>query len=954
MSKAEYQALKARLRHECSQRRIRLEEFMKTFDVHKTKKVTTDQFARALDASGVRLSRAEVDLLLLKYRVPETPRLVDYRRFCDLIDKSCTAKDLEKKFKTKLSLETVRPTQAGAFTKQLPSSDTEVAALRSITEQLARAVRIKGVVLKDVFHDFDKSNSGFVTQARFTRDLFGILGDVDPSALRVLLKVYGAGLDVNYKLLHHDLTDGVFPAYSNNGVTASPRAKRRVGNQYGITEADAIEGPLREIAARDRIRVKNFFTDYDRMRSGKCTEAQFMRAVKVCFGALTQSDLDVLVAKYSCGIVDVSHERKVDYIAFCKSISLGDTPDELENNDDDDREAHSVSVDVPTLPSAACSRGLRGALSEVELADWHALMRRLSFSVTTRRIALKPAFTDFDRGKTECVTCEQFARVLALFNLHITSPAEKHVVLKRYASTRLNSAPLAQLAFDNKAFLNYKTFCLDLDAYESTQRPASSGGDPIKHGGVPKVTDDAPSEANVQRTLPMLLRYIKQKAKRDRLRVEEYFRDFDRLRKGKITRAQYGGGLHAAGFILSPVDLDLLASAFPYHEEVDVEGASMVAWTRFVDEVEAVFTVKGLEREPTKDISHAIEAAEQADAITDTALSARDEAIVMASLQTMLSRMLTKRLDIKPSFEDFDVANQGFISHTKFERVLSVFQLLPADAPTCRALCIKFSERGNAPMPGVSSTCDVNYRAFLHGLSQLQGGAGRVPGAREYRLLLAAGSNMDGNAAAALRRSKATPHAVRLPSLLKDLRLQVDAKRIRIKQFFAESDRLRTGDITVAKFHTAINRCGLVVNADDVHTLNAAFASASRPDQIDYRTFLQAIESTAHTEDCRDEVPAPDRSPALDALLGRIRTAVEFRRLNMKPYFEDYDHNFLMHVTTTQFAAVLNLMRIELSPAETSLLTHAYAVHHGRQVNPDVHYLRFLEAVDPVYGPAVQ
>ncbi|KDO20701.1 hypothetical protein SPRG_13913 [Saprolegnia parasitica CBS 223.65] len=950
MSKAEYRALKARLRHECSQRRIRLEEFMKTFDVHKTKKVTTDQFARALDASGVRLSRAEVELLLQKYRVPDAPRLVDYRRFCDLIDKSCTAKDLEKKFKTKLSLETVRPTQTGAFTKQLPTSESEVAALRSITEQLARAVRIKGIVLKDVFHDFDKNNSGFVTQARFTRDLFGILGDVDPSELRVLIKVYGAGLDVNYKLLHHDLTDGVFPAYSNNGVNASPRAKRRGGNQYGCTEADAIEGPLREIAARDRIRVKNFFTDYDRMRSGKCTEAQFMRAVKVCFGALTQSDLDVLVAKYAVGIVDVSHERKVDYIAFCKSITLGETHDEaneLENNDDD---RDSLSVDVPTLPSAACSRGVRGVLSDTELVDWHALMRRLSFSVTTRRIALKPAFTDFDRGKTECVTCEQFARVLALFNLHVVSPAEKHVVLKRYASTRLNSAPVAQLAFDNKAFVNYKTFCLDLDGYdESMQRPASS--EPVKRGGMPKVTDDAPSEANVQRTLPMLLRYIKQKAKRDRLRVEEYFRDFDRLRKGKITRAQYGGGLHAAGFILSPEDLDLLASAFPYQNEVDVEGASMVAWTRFVDEVEAVFTVKGLEREPTKDIPHAIEAAEQVDAITDTALSARDEAIVMASLQTMLSRMLNKRLDIKPSFEDFDLANQGFISHTKFERVLSVFQLLPADAPTCRALCIKFSERGNAPMPGVSSTCDVNYRAFLHALSQLQGGATRVPGAREYRLQLAAGSHMDGNAAAALRRSKVTPHAVRLPSLLKDLRLQVDAKRVRIKQFFAESDRLRTGDITVAKFHTAINRCGLVVNADDVHTLNAAFASTSRPDQIDYRAFLQAIEATSHTEDCRDEVPAPERSPALDALLSRIRTAVEFRRLNMKPYFEDYDHNFLMHVTKTQFAAVLNLMRIELSPAETSLLTSAFAVHHGRQVNPDVHYLRFLEAVDPVYGP---
>ena len=46
-----------------------------------------------------------------------------------------------------------------------------------------------------------------------------------------------------------------------------------------------------------------------------------------------------------------------------------------------------------------------------QIRDWQALLSRMSFSVKTRRIALKPAFCDFDKGKTECVTCEQFARV---------------------------------------------------------------------------------------------------------------------------------------------------------------------------------------------------------------------------------------------------------------------------------------------------------------------------------------------------------------------------------------------------------------------------------------------------------------------------------------------------------------------------------------------------------------
>jgi hypothetical protein len=67
---------------------------------------------------------------------------------------------------------------------------------------------------------------------------------------------------------HRPSSSDNFPPLLNNQVSSE-------------AAADAIEGPLRDIVARDRIRIKNFFADYDHMRSGKCTEAQFMRALKV-------------------------------------------------------------------------------------------------------------------------------------------------------------------------------------------------------------------------------------------------------------------------------------------------------------------------------------------------------------------------------------------------------------------------------------------------------------------------------------------------------------------------------------------------------------------------------------------------------------------------------------------------------------------------------------------------
>ncbi|CAK4689583.1 hypothetical protein LEN26_016013 [Aphanomyces euteiches] len=934
-SKAEYRLVKAKLRNACSQRRIRLEEFMKTFDVHKTKKISVEQFVRAIDASGVRLVKSEVDLLIAKYRLADDPRSVDYRRCCDLIDKPCTMKNAEKHLKPQKASSSLKSPKG----IDNSNADVDAEALRSVKDRLATAMRVMGIVLKDVFHDFDKNNSGYVTKTRFIRDLNSILGDVPPQDVDALVKTYGQGLDVNYKQLHYDLAAPLPTSPDNN----SPRPRRRISSQNNGSDIEAIEGPMRDIVARDRIRVKNFFTDYDRLRCGKCTEGQFMRAVKVCFGALTEKDLALLVQTYGCEAIDASNERKVDYIAFCKSVS---SILHQEDGDNTDARIH-LKVDVPIVPTAQCTRETRGELNDNEATCWNALMTRLGRTVATRRILLKPLFCDFDRGKTECVTCDQFARVLAMYNMFLHTADEKLVLLKRYASTRLNTLPASQLAFDNKSFVNYKTFCLDLDDFSNNNHHSNNTSNQeaattVVSPGNRKIDQEL---EETQRTLPMVLRYLKQKAKRDRIRIDEYFRDFDRLRKGKITRSQFASGLNTAGYVLSKSDLDLLADEFQF-DDVDIEGHSMVAWCRFADEIDSVFTVKGLERDPTH---LRMDNSESSNFTSDSTLSAADEAVVLATLREMAVKIQQQRLDIKPPFEDFDPANQGFVSASKFERVLSVVNLYPPQASTVRLLMIKFSERGNAPNVGATSACDVNYRAFLSALSAIQNSQDTtsLPGAREFRARVAQNSN-DALLVEHGRRINKPPHAVGLESLLKDIRLQVDTKRIRIKQFFAESDRLRSGEISVAKFHTAINRSGLHIDANDILTLNEAYKS--KADQINYRAFLAAIESTAHVEDCRENIPVVARSEALEALLDRIRNIVFVKRLHMKPYFEDYDRNSLLHVTKTQFASVLDMMQLGCSPAEISMLTALYCVRHGRENNPDVNYLRFIQDIDEGYA----
>jgi hypothetical protein len=72
------------------------------------------------------------------------------------------------------------------------------------------------------------------------------------------------------------------------------------------------------------------------------------------------------------------------------------------------------------------------------------------------------------------------------------------------------------------------------------------------------------------------------------------------------------------------------------------------------------------------------------------------------------------------------------------------------------------------------------------------------------------------------------------------------------------------------------------------------------------------------------------------------------KRLHPKPYFQDFDHANNCRVTTTQFAAVLNMMQIALSSYEVDLLIEAFRVRVGRKVTQDVNYKRFVMRVDSV------
>ncbi|GLD95923.1 hypothetical protein PINS_up004601 [Pythium insidiosum] len=557
-SSHEFRSVKAKVRVLCKQRRIRLEEFMKTFDVHHVKKIKVEQFKRALDVSGLQLSTDEMNVIIDKYRFADAPAFVDYRRFCDLIDKAFTVKGLEAKPELRGSIHSNLPTSLPLGKRELTEKEQEV--LTSAKQKLAVAIRDKGIVLKDVFHDFDRSNAGKVTKAQFVRDLLDFVS-LSSGEVEALINAYGTDLDVNYRALHYDITPvgpgkATFggPIDSNESPLAkSPDRPRRLSAppspRSELNAVQELEAELSETLVRDRIRTKNFFIDFDPLRTEKCTEAQFRRCVKLCFPRVTEHDLDMLVRKYRAPDSDVS---KVFYMKFCNYIEgKSNNPSSNDNNSSDDVLSQLTTALRGSSVQPSCSRDVRGSLTETEFEVYRATMERLSSFCTQRRVLVKPLFQDFDKGRREHITVEQFIRVMTMLKLTLSNSNEQRVLLKRYASPH------------GERFVNYVTFCHDIESWgDNNSRPSSSssnGGSArssiaseiLSPTRIQSETFETTAAATHTRSVPMLMRYIKQVIKRDRIRLEEYYRDFDKLRHGKITNPQFAAGLNASGLVMS-------------------------------------------------------------------------------------------------------------------------------------------------------------------------------------------------------------------------------------------------------------------------------------------------------------------------------------------------------------------------------------------------------------------
>mmetsp|Transcript_2324 Transcript_2324/g.3335 ORF Transcript_2324/g.3335 Transcript_2324/m.3335 type:complete len:423 (-) Transcript_2324:34-1302(-) len=202
-----------------------------------------------------------------------------------------------------------------------------------------------------------------------------------------------------------------------------------------------------------------------------------------------------------------------------------------------------------------------------------------------------------------------------------------------------------------------------------------------------------------------LMDRIKAHVKKYRVDVKDIYRDFDRLRSGKITKAKFFTGLELCNIKLSPSDLKMLENRFE-----DEELADKINVGRFIDEVDQVFVVKNLHRNPTAE-------AKTYEVKTKPFTLGVLPTEQMHTLNILMEQvaMLTQknRVKMRRFFKDNDNGVKGRVKQSEFRSILALLNINLTD----KDLALITQRFGIAHF---GTKLDINYMAFCDEVEALE------------------------------------------------------------------------------------------------------------------------------------------------------------------------------------------------------------------------------------------
>ncbi|XP_051897298.1 uncharacterized protein LOC127584565 [Pristis pectinata] len=915
-SEMDVEAVENKIRNTVLAKRIRISEYFGDYDKLHSGYITRSQFLRCLDQTiGIRLTLEESNALFSKYDL-KCNGIINYKHFVDVIDKRFSPNEMDKD----PSLQIVK---APEILQDInPENDPDIMkCYETIMKQLSFYYKYHGIDVLPPFKDLDKLNSGTVTDNQFRRAIIRPIGLSDEmvSMIASHYAVPGKPGFINYIYFCNDVCNRIKTMEADHPV--------RPTIPYGYWPPELPKSPeilevfdkIRNIVFIKGIRTPEFFKDYDRLHSGLITESQFIRGLNLACGKegnFTEQDIQTLLKCFS------APDGKVRYRDFCDVME------------------HAFNIPhLEKYPRAEVCRPPNGTLFQLgikltgaEEKRLETVLGELSQQVEKRQLLVNPFFRDYDEkvAYRRLLSKSQFERTLDYLGLSVL-PMDLRLLCKKFGDP--TTGDVNYVAFSqaiDKEFTGFKVDSFELEM--PADKPIDISPEEQQIGFKPQLKTESDTLA-----LGALLGRLRHHVLVNRVRTVDFIEDFDPLRSGRIPTSVFRRALSMIGFDPELTDIQFRTLVKCYE---DPNKPGHIVWNNFTNDIDSVFTIPELEKKPTVKVPPLETYQLPKVGTVDADILNPPERTQFEALMCRLKERISHRhLITHPVFKDFDKYNHGHLSRSQFHRCLAQLNLGVTEKEVGLLEEVFLDELG------------IDYVRFLDQVDP------QPKPEEKYSKLMSEIHQLNDS-----KRIHEQGASNDIKCILQKIKTKVYRTRAKIGDHMKDFDKLNSGRILKTNFRRALDLDGFELQPSEMAILEKVYESCKEPDFVDYKVFINEIESiftVDHLEKSPQAEVSQYKPPAdwtlntlsaeeicvYEETLGRLAEKVRKKQIQLFPPFEDYDRLNIGSVTQSQFHRVLTELDLDnvLSLRDIRILMQRFRVKVGTGDN--VNYIAFCDAV---------
>jgi Ca2+-binding EF-hand superfamily protein len=424
---------------------------------------------------------------------------------------------------------------------------------------------------------------------------------------------------------------------------------------------------------------------------------------------------------------------------------------------------------------------------------------------------------------------------------------------------------------------------------------------------------------------------LRRSSQTGRIRFSEFFKDYDPLKSGDITKMQFCRCLDQhLSLRLSEADYDFLVGKYGHRAK------GTVNYRAFCNAMENAFDPTILDGKPEKQI----------EAFQMSAMPAAPQNLPPDTFD-ITNKLLEKcyeyykyhGINVKSCYCDFDRHHHGLVTQSQFHRSF------PGPPDVTSAEVDTLAHRYFDPTTGL-----YNYLQFHNDILTI--------GARGTTATVTLTPQLP---------SIPKARVCNLDEIFGRIRDAVYKNGIRTTEFFRDHDKLRSGVITENQFICGLSLCCGRTAHLSREDIQAVVNHHRNPDgRVRYKDFCDLMENAYNEPDLERKptttvyrplrghlsrrlnvLASEEDERRVQEILARLKVEVSRRRLLLYPYFRDFDRGkgYTRGVTKPQFERLLGFLSLSLTPDELKLVVRKFEDPMGGDVN----YPAFIQAIDEEY-----